>query len=569
MDDDTAHQTGLLLTPSKKDLESNGSKIEHFNENIQRNKRLKTSPDGDSENYIDLLKQQLSEEKHNSKILRAQIKEMSEQITKLSETITELNKTIGKLHKSEVEKINRKNKKKSPKSKNNISNGTAKETLQRAPTDLHSNQRTHMQNITANQTEEIHDNSGNNGSSGSGGSGDCGSNSNRDSNTINDMLNNSIEMMDRASDHSSSDDDTDDERRKRNINTNTITENEKHEPNTNTFTENERVHRTNKIPPIDVWTEQHQATQQIIRHHMPNFSCVFTRINKSKIRVLPKSIEMRNKLIALLRSKNINYNTYTPSDEKMQSVLLKGTEIDDSQIITDTLNEHGIVPHNVQRYETGYMRKNQIQSNIWQITLQPKTETSTLTNIRYIADWSVKWELQRKRTLTQCKRCQRFNHSASNCMLPYRCVKCVNTHEPGKCPLDANDNKTKPCCVNCKGEHTANNALQCPFFKRQIELKTKPNQKKRTTVHTNTSTQNSQRQHNNQTYANAVSSKQHQQPQQQQQKQQQALPKQNKQISESDIKQIIEDNQKTMRELMQSFIESQSNVLNALLNRNG
>ncbi|KAI4473877.1 hypothetical protein M0802_015898 [Mischocyttarus mexicanus] len=33
----------------------------------------------------------------------------------------------------------------------------------------------------------------------------------------------------------------------------------------------------------------------------------------------------------------------------------------------------------------------------------------------------------------QCRRCQRFGHSVSNCDLEYRCVKCREEHEPGEC----------------------------------------------------------------------------------------------------------------------------------------
>lgn len=99
----------------------------------------------------------------------------------------------------------------------------------------------------------------------------------------------------------------------------------------------------------------------------------------------------------------------------MQNILLKGTEIHDMQTIKEALEKVGIQPHNIQTFETGYMRQNNIQSNIWQITLQPKTDTNTILNIRYIAEWSVKWELMKKPLITQCRRCERFNHSASNC----------------------------------------------------------------------------------------------------------------------------------------------------------
>lgn len=172
--------------------------------------------------------------------------------------------------------------------------------------------------------------------------------------------------------------------------------------NDNNFTENEKVKRTNNIPPIDVWTSTQDATQQIIRYRLPRFSCNFSKI-------FPKTNEIRNRLIDLLNESKINFNTYTPADEKMQNVLLKGTEISDKKDIEEALNKNGIEPHKIQRFETGYMRKEGIQSNIWQIVLLPNTDIKSIFSIKYVAEWSVKWQLMRKPTIVQCKRCQRLN----------------------------------------------------------------------------------------------------------------------------------------------------------------
>lgn len=216
---------------------------------------------------------------------------------------------------------------------------------------------------------------------------------------------------------------------------------------------------------------------------MPNFSCVFNKINKSKMRIIPKSTEVRDKLLQLLNDRKINFNTYTPHDDKMQNILLKETETEHVKTIEEALTRNSIIPHKIQRFETGYMRKNGIKSNIWQITLQPKTDTNAILNIRYIAEWSVKWEIMKKPQVTQCRRCQRFNHSSSNCSLPYRCVKCVSTHEPGKCSLDTNNNKVKPKCVNCLGEHTANNARIQKAARNKRTKETRKTEERSTTAH--------------------------------------------------------------------------------------
>lgn len=236
------------------------------------------------------------------------------------------------------------------------------------------------------------------------------------------------------------------------------------------YNESDKVKRTNKIPPIVVWTENRNATQNAIKEHIPKHSCVFNQINKSKFRIVPKDNTIREKVIEFLKTRGYHFNTYTPTNEKMISILLKGSEISDSELISDAIQKVGITPHKIQRYTTGFMRKNNIISDIWQIILLPGTDTKLLLGIKYIDSWSVRWEFMHKRSVLQCKRCQRFEHVANNCTLPYRCVKCLDAHNPYECPKNSANNTVKPRCVNCSGEHTANNAKLCPVFKKAIEI---------------------------------------------------------------------------------------------------
>lgn len=230
--------------------------------------------------------------------------------------------------------------------------------------------------------------------------------------------------------------------------------------------------RTSKIPPIDIWCDNRGETQNAIQCAVPPNSCLFQRINNNKFRVLPIDTATRLKVIDLAKQQNIQYNTYTPNEEKMMNVLIKGLDhIEDESVIKDALAEKGFVPHKIQKYITGYMRKEKVKSNLWLIVLQPNTDTSELFKIRSIENAIIKFEFLRKPKVIQCRRCQRFNHSASNCFLPYRCVKCTDKHEPGKCKSEMKGNKFKPQCVNCNGNHTANDAAKCDIFKKVIASK--------------------------------------------------------------------------------------------------
>lgn len=74
----------------------------------------------------------------------------------------------------------------------------------------------------------------------------------------------------------------------------------------------------------------------------------------------------------------------------------------------------------------------------------------------------------------QCLNCQHFGHTAKNFSRRFRCIKCPDKHEPGKCPTDEHTrediNRRKPSCVNCGKNHPAN-YRGCQAYINLIKLK--------------------------------------------------------------------------------------------------
>lgn len=538
METDTAISNGQnsILTPSKLNTKQTETKSFKYKRKIR---------DTESESeHIDFLYEQLTKEQENNEYLKKELSEMRLQIGELTKTIHDLNDTIKKLesHNKDLLKSIRKDIKNSKK----CSENSVKKTKTQTPTEQKTTSNTQTPKNNTNMGQESEKNTQSHQSK------STMETQVDNTHNINDALNNS------KSDTNSNIESDEEEEQENSSNT----QNNIHE-----FNENEGVQRSSKIPPIDIWTENQQATQILIRHHMPKYSCIFNKINKTKMRVTTKTPEIRLQLIELLQDRKIQYNTYTPSDDRMQNILLKGTDIENEEIISQTLEKNGIQPYSIRKFETGYMRKNKITSNIWQITLQPKTDTNTVLGIRYIAEWSVKWEVMRKPTITQCRRCQRFNHSASNCTLPYRCVKCANTHNPGECPIDRNTNKTKPTCVNCKGEHTANNARLCPTFKKQLDIKEQKKQPKRkNTPHNNRDkTNNNTKSYTDSkySYANIITH-------QKRNENETALNRnENNNKSTLNIYQLLEKNKQSINSILNAFMESQCEMINALMSKNG
>ena len=71
--------------------------------------------------------------------------------------------------------------------------------------------------------------------------------------------------------------------------------------------------------------------------------------------------------------------------------------------------------------------------------------------------------------VTQCYKCQGFNHIAKDCKNAQKCLRCVGAHKSIECP-DKNKDSLKLKCSNCNGEHVAS-SKECPKFKEQIKVK--------------------------------------------------------------------------------------------------
>ena len=70
--------------------------------------------------------------------------------------------------------------------------------------------------------------------------------------------------------------------------------------------------------------------------------------------------------------------------------------------------------------------------------------------------------------VTQCYKCQGFNHIAKDCKNAQKCLRCAGAHKSIECP-DKNKDSLKLECSNCNGEHVAS-SKECPKFKEQIKV---------------------------------------------------------------------------------------------------
>lgn len=199
--------------------------------------------------------------------------------------------------------------------------------------------------------------------------------------------------------------------------------------------------------------------------------------NGSAPKIFADSQETKAAICGYLKSVNVQHNTFAEKGEQRLSFIVRGLNYgSDTQNISKigcALTENGVVG-NIEccRHLTSHMKRNMNdkQSLLYRFTIDPANNTSTISKINTIGGFRVRIEKMQKSLITQCRRCQRFKHTAKSCAFDYRCVQCTHQHQPGECPRLTNK-KLPLQCVNCteigikNNAHSANNLGVCEYFK--------------------------------------------------------------------------------------------------------
>ena len=174
-----------------------------------------------------------------------------------------------------------------------------------------------------------------------------------------------------------------------------------------------------------------------------------------------------DKGIEELKTKKFSFYTFTEPSQKPLILVLKG--IDDiftcDEILKHIKDQENPTP--VIKVSFLVDKPGKPKIHLVHFTRGQHINLNFVTHkIRDIDHLIVKWERfdRVRKRITQCMNCQAYGHAASQCGRAYKCVKCLDTHEVGKCSRTSRDQEGTPKCVNCKGDHAANSRL-CPSFK--------------------------------------------------------------------------------------------------------
>lgn len=203
-----------------------------------------------------------------------------------------------------------------------------------------------------------------------------------------------------------------------------------------------------------------------------NFS--FKIVNRNVTHINTIKLEDYFEVKKFLSDNKIKFYSYTPRELKPYSVVIKQlSSVYEEDEIINYLNGLNINMHINKLAKFG--------NDKWLIQLAKSSDIAEFKKIKFILNCKVSFEGLRPMKPPQCKNCQRYTHVASNCNMPYRCVKCNVPHGPGGCQVPPKEQNVKEYeiedtrsgkitkriglptfCINCNEEgHTAA-SRNCP-----------------------------------------------------------------------------------------------------------
>jgi hypothetical protein len=190
------------------------------------------------------------------------------------------------------------------------------------------------------------------------------------------------------------------------------------------------------------------------------------KIVGKQIKVMAHTKEDKKKIQEKMTETQQAHFTFTEPEDRHLQFVLYGHHTNDTEELKQELVTAKIPASKVTKINRS------TDSPVFLVSFEKKSEINLRAlqnNHGKLNSLIVRWAKYQpsQRRPTQCHRCQRFGHSAINCSLQYRCVKCLESHDPGQCARTTREGAAS--CVNCGTEGHASNSTTCPAYKKHVE----------------------------------------------------------------------------------------------------
>lgn len=203
-----------------------------------------------------------------------------------------------------------------------------------------------------------------------------------------------------------------------------------------------------KLPPINIFGQTaKQISTKLASLQVTKFSVKKTAGDKHVVRT--EQLADFQKIRQSLKDENAQHFSYTPAEVKNKTFVLRGLDGDeDSSEVLEALN--ALNTTSVQFVSAKKLQTKQA-SSLFIIQATASSIEANIFKINKLNHVIIKWEKLQRKDILQCRRCQRLGHTASNCGMQYRCVKCNSPHAPGQCKLPAGKQHEnhEVFCISC------------------------------------------------------------------------------------------------------------------------
>ena len=176
-------------------------------------------------------------------------------------------------------------------------------------------------------------------------------------------------------------------------------------------------------------------------------------VSSNQVKIQVKTAEIYKIVVKELESKDTQFYTYKPKEERCFKVVLRNMHPSVNQDeLTEELNEMG---HHVTNIWNVKHRVTKAPLPMFMIELSPNSNNKNIYDIRHLLHCRISFEPPRpKRSIPQCGNCQQYGHTKSYCHRLPKCVKCAGNHLTMNCHRTTRSDSVK--CALCLGNHPAN-----------------------------------------------------------------------------------------------------------------
>lgn len=209
-----------------------------------------------------------------------------------------------------------------------------------------------------------------------------------------------------------------------------------------------------KVPPVTIqYTGKYLMLNTELKKHITG--PVQAIYKGDSIKYHFASIEDHRAALQFFHAHHIPFYTHQNPKDKVLKVVIKylPAEVPDTDVESE-LRQLGFHNATVFQFKSrDDATQKLIPQPVYCVSLPPGPESESIYDIKHILDTRVTVETYRNKDgPPQCKRCQRFFHTANYCTLPARCVRCPGHHLSKDCDKPRGH---KPTCVNCNKDHAA------------------------------------------------------------------------------------------------------------------